>query len=73
MRFLVQWMASERRGRSTIPIAFWYCSVAGGSLLLTYAVYRLDPVFIVGQAGGLLIYVRNLVLIRRRRPEGQKA
>jgi lipid-A-disaccharide synthase-like uncharacterized protein len=66
MRFLVQWMASERRKKSTVPILFWYCSLAGGSLLLTYAIFRLDPVFIVGQAGGLLIYIRNLVLIRRQ-------
>lgn len=65
LRFLVQWMASERRKKSTVPVAFWYCSLAGGSLLLAYAIHRLDPVFIVGQAGGLLIYIRNLVLIRR--------
>jgi lipid-A-disaccharide synthase-like uncharacterized protein len=65
LRFLVQWMASERRKKSTVPIAFWYCSLAGGSLLLAYAIHRLDPVFIVGQAGGLLIYIRNLALIRR--------
>lgn len=71
MRFLVQWLASERRKKSTVPVAFWYCSLAGGSLLLAYAIHRLDPVFIVGQAGGLLIYVRNLTLIRREtRPGG---
>ena len=65
MRFLVQWIVSERRMKSTIPILFWYCSLVGGSLLLGYAIHRQDPVFIVGQAGGLLIYLRNLVLIRR--------
>jgi lipid-A-disaccharide synthase-like uncharacterized protein len=63
-RFLVQWVASERRGRSVVPLAFWYFSVAGGMTLLAYAVYRADPVFIVGQLGGLLIYLRNLQLIR---------
>jgi lipid-A-disaccharide synthase-like uncharacterized protein len=63
-RFLVQWLASERRGRSVVPLAFWYFSVAGGLTLLAYAVYRRDPVFIVGQLGGLAIYLRNLQLIR---------
>lgn len=66
MRFLIQWLYSERHRRSLIPVAFWYFSVAGGSLLLAYAIYRLDPVFIVGQAGGLLIYGRNLYFIRRQ-------
>ncbi len=66
-RFLVQWIASERAGRSVIPLAFWYFSVGGGLLLLAYAIYRRDPVFIVGQAGGLLVYGRNLLLIFRER------
>lgn len=66
-RFLVQWIASEREGRSVIPIAFWYCSVVGGSILLCYALYRADPVFILGQSMGLSIYLRNLVLIARER------
>lgn len=65
MRFLIQWLSSERHRRSIIPVAFWYFSVAGGSFLLAYAIWRLDPVFIVGQAGGLLIYGRNLYFIRR--------
>ncbi|MEE9139813.1 MAG: lipid-A-disaccharide synthase N-terminal domain-containing protein [Alphaproteobacteria bacterium] len=65
MRFLIQWLSSERHRRSIIPVAFWYFSVAGGSILLAYAIWRLDPVFIVGQAGGLLIYGRNLYFIRR--------
>ncbi len=66
-RFLVQWIASERAGRSIIPLAFWYFSMGGGLLLLAYAIYRHDPVFIVGQAAGLLVYGRNLLLIFRER------
>lgn len=62
-RFLVQWIVSERTGRSTIPIAFWYFSIMGGLVLLSYAIYRADPVFILGQSMGLFIYVRNLRLI----------
>jgi len=64
-RFFVQWIASERAGRSVIPVAFWFFSMAGGITLLIYALYRLDPVFITGQAMGLVIYGRNLVLIVR--------
>lgn len=76
MRFVVQWIASERARRSIVPIAFWFFSLAGGSLLLTYAIIRQDPVFILGQSLGLLIYMRNLWLIfaERRaaaRPDGQ--
>ena len=66
-RFLVQWIASERKGRSVIPIAFWWLSLLGGVVLLAYAIYRRDPVFIIGQGSGLIVYARNLVLIRRRR------
>jgi lipid-A-disaccharide synthase-like uncharacterized protein len=66
MRFLVQWIASERRKESVFPLAFWFFSIAGGLTLLTYAVYRLDPVFILGQGAGLLVYSRNLYLIRRK-------
>jgi lipid-A-disaccharide synthase-like uncharacterized protein len=66
-RFLVQWIASERAKRSVVPLAFWYFSVAGGALLLLYAIYRKDPVFILGQASGLVIYARNLFLIYRER------
>ena len=62
-RFWIQWIASEREGRSIIPIAFWFLSLAGGLTLLSYAIYRKDPVFIVGQSTGLLIYSRNLYLI----------
>ncbi|HEX6850569.1 MAG TPA: lipid-A-disaccharide synthase N-terminal domain-containing protein [Candidatus Polarisedimenticolaceae bacterium] len=67
-RFLVQWIASERKRRSVVPTAFWWLSLAGGGALLAYAIHRGDPVFIVGQAAGLVVYVRNLVLIRRGRP-----
>lgn len=64
MRFLVQWIQSERTGRSVVPVAFWYFSVVGGIALLIYAMHRLDPVFIIGQAAGLLVYARNLLLLR---------
>ncbi len=64
-RFLVQWLASERARRSIVPRAFWFFSLAGGITLLAYAIYRRDPVFIAGQGAGLLIYGRNLMLIRR--------
>lgn len=67
MRFLIQWWASERQRRSVIPHAFWFFSLAGGVTLLSYAIYRQDPVFIVGQAGGLFIYSRNLYFIYRQR------
>ena len=66
-RFLVQWVTSERAGRSIVPLAFWYFSLAGGMTLLAYAIWRADPVFILGQAGGLLIYSRNLILLYRER------
>lgn len=62
-RFLVQWIASERARRSIVPEAFWYFSLAGGAMLFAYAVYRLDPVFMLGQGLGLLVYVRNLQMI----------
>jgi lipid-A-disaccharide synthase-like uncharacterized protein len=67
MRFIVQWWSSERQKRSVIPVAFWYFSLAGGATLLGYAIYRQDPVFIAGQAGGLFIYSRNLYFINRER------
>lgn len=62
-RFLVQWVVSERAGESVVPVAFWYFSLAGGMMLLSYAIYRQDPVFILGQSMGVLIYARNLWLI----------
>jgi lipid-A-disaccharide synthase-like uncharacterized protein len=63
MRFVVQWIASERARASVIPVAFWFFSIGGGALLLIYALYRRDPVFIAGQALGLVVYVRNLYFI----------
>ena len=66
MRFLVQWIASEQKRESVIPISFWFFSIGGGLTLLTYAIYRLDPVFILGQGAGLFVYCRNLYLIRRK-------
>jgi lipid-A-disaccharide synthase-like uncharacterized protein len=64
-RFLVQWIASERRRKSVVPHQFWYFSVGGGLTLLAYAIYRHDPVFILGQAAGLFVYARNLYFIHR--------
>lgn len=64
-RFLVQWWASEREGRSIIPHSFWYLSIAGSLSLVAYAIYQRDPVFILGQGAGLAIYLRNIRLIRR--------
>ncbi len=69
MRFLIQWITSEKHKESVIPVAFWYFSLAGGATLLAYAIHRLDPVFIVGQAAGLLVYARNLHFIRNQRTE----
>lgn len=68
-RFLVQWLASERRGRVVIPTAFWYLSLLGGAALLAYAIHKRDPVFAIGQFTGAFIYARNLMLHRRPRPE----
>ena len=64
-RFFVQWLASERRRQSVVPRSFWYLSLAGGAVLLAYAIHRRDPVFILGQATGFLIYTRNLWFIHR--------
>jgi lipid-A-disaccharide synthase-like uncharacterized protein len=64
-RFLVQWLASERRKQSVIPEAFWYLSLCGSAMLLVYSIHVNDPVFIVGQSTGSVIYIRNLILIKR--------
>lgn len=69
MRFVVQWIASERLKRSIIPQAFWYFSLAGGLTLLAYAIHKQDPVFIAGQGLGLAVYLRNLYLIRSGRQQ----
>ncbi len=66
-RFLVQWISSERKRSSHIPVYFWYFSILGGVILLAYALHRQDPVFIVGQAFGLIVYIRNLILIRNEK------
>jgi lipid-A-disaccharide synthase-like uncharacterized protein len=72
-RFLVQWLSSERQQRSVIPTAFWYLSLIGGGMLLTYALQRRDPVFIFGQCFGTVVYVRNLQLIHRERRKLREA
>jgi lipid-A-disaccharide synthase-like uncharacterized protein len=66
-RFAVQWIASERAGKSVVPLSFWLFSIGGGALLLVYALYRRDPVFIAGQAFGVLVYARNLYFVLRER------
>lgn len=66
-RFIVQWIKSEREKKSVFPIAFWYFSIGGGITLLAYAIYRQDPVFIVGQLSGLFIYLRNLYFVVHER------
>ena len=73
MRFILQWIASERAKRSVMPEVFWYFSLAGGILLLAYAIYRVDPVFMLGQGMGLLIYVRNIQLIWNQKKAGDAA
>jgi len=67
MRFLVQWVASERRGESVIPVLFWYLSLAGGFTLLLYAIHIRDPIFILGQSLGAFIYIRNLNFISQKK------
>lgn len=64
-RFLVQWLVSERFKKSVIPTTFWYLSLLGGTVLLAYALYRRDPVFIIGQAAGIFIYMRNIQFVRK--------
>jgi lipid-A-disaccharide synthase-like uncharacterized protein len=66
-RFLVQWLASERKRESIVPVAFWWLSLLGGLALLSYAIFRRDPVIITGQAMGLFVYVRNLMLVSKTR------
>lgn len=68
-RFLVQWIYSEKKGESSIPIIFWYLSIFGGIGLLTYAIFRKDPVIIAGQSVGIFIYLRNLILIYKKKNE----
>ena len=65
-RFIVQWIYSEKKGESAIPVVFWYLSIFGGLGLLTYAIFRKDPVIILGQSFGIFIYLRNLILIYKK-------
>jgi len=67
MRFLIQWIYSEKHKKSLIPKAFWYFSLAGGITLFSYAILRQDPVFIAGQGLGLFVYIRNLMFIRNEK------
>jgi len=73
MRFLVQWIYSERARQSVVPEIFWYFSFLGGAMLLVYAIHRVDPVFILGQAMGLVIYSRNIYFIWRVKRDGTQA
>ena len=72
-RFVVQWIASERAGKSVVPLSFWLFSMGGGVLLLAYALYRRDPVFIAGQGFGVFVYARNLYFVMRDRRAIAKA
>ncbi len=71
-RFIFQWIYSEKKGKSEIPIIFWYLSIFGGIGLLTYAIFRKDPVIITGQTFGIFIYLRNLILIYRYNNKNNK-
>lgn len=71
-RFLVQWVASEKKKDSVVPVAFWWLSIVGGTILLAYAIHRRDPVIIAGQAMGLVVYSRNLMLVSRARQRALK-
>ena len=67
MRFVVQWIASERAKKSVFPVAFWFFSIGGGLLLFVYALFIKDPVFILGQGFGVFVYLRNLYFVYRER------
>ena len=71
-RFVVQWIYSEKQGKSSIPVVFWYLSILGGIGLLIYALSRKDPVIITGQLFGILIYSRNLILIYKNKQRNEK-
>ena len=71
-RFLVQWISSERAGKSVVPLAFWFFSMGGGLMTLVYGVVKREPVIIVGQALATIIYIRNIMLITRDRANGPK-
>jgi lipid-A-disaccharide synthase-like uncharacterized protein len=67
MRFVLQWIATEKKKKSVIPVSFWYFSILGSIILLCYSVYRQDPVFILGQAFGMTVYFRNLYFVRKEK------
>ncbi|MDC0192883.1 lipid-A-disaccharide synthase N-terminal domain-containing protein [Pelagibacteraceae bacterium] len=71
-RFIIQWIYSEKKGESSIPLLFWYLSILGGIGLLIYAIFRKDPVIILGQTFGIFIYLRNLFLIYRKKNENYR-
>lgn len=73
LRFLIQWICSEIKKESHIPVVFWYFSILGGMILLSYAIHRRDPVFIFGQSTGLIVYLRNLRLIYKKERENAKS
>ena len=72
MRFVVQWYVTEKKKESVIPISFWFYSIMGSAILLIYAIYRKDPVFILGQAFGFTVYIRNLHFINKKKRQEQK-
>lgn len=72
-RFIVQWIASERAGKSVIPVIFWFFSIGGGLVTLVYGIHRREPVIIFGQALSIFIYVRNLALIGREKRRDKKS
>ena len=72
-RFIVQWIVSERAGKSVIPLAFWFLSLGGNICILSYSIWRMDPVFILGSSFNFIIYTRNLMLIFRERSDEQPA
>lgn len=72
-RWVIQWIASERKAESQVPVSFWYMSLIGGLITLAYAIYREDPVFIAGQSIGSIVYIRNLMLISRASQANQPA
>ncbi len=71
-RFLIQWIMSEKNKKSIVPYAFWIFSILGGALLLIYAIYKKDPVIIVGQLFGLIVYIRNLIIIKNSKEKNRK-
>ena len=71
MRFVIQWLASEKARKSVMPVSFWFFSIAGGLIVLAYAIHKKDPVFIIGQGAGIVIYLRNLyfILVEHKKPK----